>query len=71
MNRNNHTTQQQLGILEKDGNMPQCGCLMHDKRTNPIPSMNCLQTKNPSNINMSSDRETKCFQKYIPQEKAY
>ena len=46
MNKDSHTGQQQLGISEKGGNMPQCGYLMHNKIKNPTSSINYLQLNN-------------------------
>ena len=46
MNKDSHTIQQQLGTSEKDGNMPQCVYLMHNKRMNPTSSINYLQLIN-------------------------
>ena len=46
MNKDSHTVQQQLGISEKGGNMPQCGYLMHNKIKNPTSSINYLQLNN-------------------------
>ena len=42
MNGDNHTTQQQLGILKEEGNMPQCGYLMQNKKMNPTSLINYL-----------------------------
>ena len=46
MNKDSHTVQQQLGILEKGRNMPQCRYLMHNKMMNPTSSINYLQLNN-------------------------
>ena len=46
MNKDSHTIQQQLETSKKDGNMPQCGYLMHNKMMNPTSSINYLQLNN-------------------------
>ena len=46
MNKDSHTVQQQLGILEKGRNMPQCRYLMHNKMMNPTSSIDYLQLNN-------------------------
>ena len=46
MKKDSHTTQQQLGISKKKGNMPQCGYLMHKKMMNPTSPINYLKLNN-------------------------